>query len=158
MSFSEEAKAQARANPNLTLVDTVGPYPVTYTENNASSVRDRTWEIYQVRGTATVAPLEYEPAVVTGTPGVVSDVQDDRANAMNPDKGAASIRDSLRDYLDRRLFIIFIFGIASGFPWVLWGPALTAWLNQRAIASSRTASASAASSSGTAKRVPSSPR
>jgi hypothetical protein len=65
MSFSEEAKTQARTNPDLTLVDTVGPYPVTYYENNVGTTRDRTWEIYEVAGTATVTPLDYSPAVIT---------------------------------------------------------------------------------------------
>ena len=55
------------------------------------------------------------------------------ANAMEPDKVAPSIRDSLREYLDRRLLIIFIFGIASGFPWVLWGSAMTAWLKESGL-------------------------
>ena len=54
-------------------------------------------------------------------------------NAMEPDKVAPSIRDSLREYLDRRLLIIFIFGIASGFPWVLWGSAMTAWLKEAGL-------------------------
>jgi hypothetical protein len=65
MSFSEEAKAQARQHPDLSLVATVGPYPVVYNENNASVSRDRVWEIYEVDDSAVVAPLEYLPAVVS---------------------------------------------------------------------------------------------
>jgi hypothetical protein len=44
----------------------VGPYPVTYTENNQGVTRNRVWEIYEVSGAATVAPLSYLPAVMTG--------------------------------------------------------------------------------------------
>jgi hypothetical protein len=66
MVFSEDGKAQARANPDLQLVDTIGPWPVNYTENNQSVSRDRTWEVYEVNGSATVAPLQYLPAVMTG--------------------------------------------------------------------------------------------
>jgi hypothetical protein len=66
MSFSDEAKAQARDNPDLQLVETIGPWPVNYTENNQSATRNRTWEIYEVRGSATVQPLQYLPAVMTG--------------------------------------------------------------------------------------------
>jgi PAT family beta-lactamase induction signal transducer AmpG len=52
---------------------------------------------------------------------------------MEPDKGAQSIKASLVEYLDRRLLIIFVFGIASGFPWVLWGSAMTAWLKESGL-------------------------
>ncbi|MEY2567792.1 MAG: hypothetical protein QOE35_2321 [Actinomycetota bacterium] len=65
MVFSDDAKAQARANPELQLVDTIGPWPVNYTENNQSVSRDRNWEVYEVSGSATVAPLDYLPAVMT---------------------------------------------------------------------------------------------
>lgn len=75
------------------------------------------------------------PVVATAAvpAAVPAELAEQRANAMDPDKGAASIRDSLRDYLDRRLLIIFIFGIASGFPWVLWGSAMTAWLKESGL-------------------------
>lgn len=53
--------------------------------------------------------------------------------SLDPDKGAPSIIDSLREYWDRRLLIIFIFGIASGFPWVLWGSAMSAWLQESGL-------------------------
>ena len=76
MAFSEEAKAQARVHPDLTLVETVGPYPVTYTENDTSVTRDRSWEIYEVEGSAVVAALEYTPAVVSDFSGSGPDWQD----------------------------------------------------------------------------------
>lgn len=66
MAFSEDAKTQARTNPDLQLVDTIGPWPVSYQENNQGVTRDRTWEVYEVSGSATVAPLSYLPAVMTG--------------------------------------------------------------------------------------------
>jgi PAT family beta-lactamase induction signal transducer AmpG len=52
---------------------------------------------------------------------------------IEPDKVAASFLDSMREYGDRRLLAIFIFGMASGFPWVLWGSAMTAWLKEAGI-------------------------
>ena len=55
------------------------------------------------------------------------------ATRWSPTRSRPSIRDSLREYLDRRLLIIFIFGIASGFPWVLWGSAMTAWLKESGL-------------------------
>ena len=81
-------------------------------------------------------------------------------SSMEPDKGAQSIRASLREYLDRRLLIIFIFGIASGFPWVLWGSAMTAWLKESGLTRSAigvfgtVAAASTASSAPAAADTP----
>ncbi len=36
--------------------------------------------------------------------------------------------DYLKNFYDRRLVTIFLFGIASGFPWVMIGSAMSAWL------------------------------
>jgi len=55
------------------------------------------------------------------------------ADAPDPDKAAPSFRESFKEYLDRRILIIFIFGMASGFPWVLWGSAMTAWLKESGL-------------------------
>jgi PAT family beta-lactamase induction signal transducer AmpG len=55
------------------------------------------------------------------------------ADVPDPDKAAPSFRESFKEYLDRRILIIFIFGIASGFPWVLWGSAMTAWLKESGL-------------------------
>lgn len=41
-----------------------------------------------------------------------------------------SFRSSIRAYQDRRLVSIFLFGIASGFPWVMIGSAMSAWLKE----------------------------
>jgi MFS transporter, PAT family, beta-lactamase induction signal transducer AmpG len=49
------------------------------------------------------------------------------------DKVAPSFWASLGEYRDRRLFAIFVFGIASGFPWVLFGSAMTAWLKDAGL-------------------------
>src|SRR5688500_5138536 len=51
----------------------------------------------------------------------------------DPDATRQSFRETLAEYLDRRLLIIFIFGMASGFPWVLWGSAMTAWLKESGL-------------------------
>ena len=55
------------------------------------------------------------------------------AEAPDPDKAARSLRESFQEYLDRRILTIFIFGMASGFPWVLWGSAMTAWLKESGL-------------------------
>ena len=55
------------------------------------------------------------------------------ADAPDPDKAARSLRESFQEYLDRRILTIFIFGMASGFPWVLWGSAMTAWLKESGL-------------------------
>jgi PAT family beta-lactamase induction signal transducer AmpG len=72
-----------------------------------------------------------EAADLVGTPAVA------KTRGMrppkDPDAAAQSIRESLREYLDPRLLTIFIFGIASGFPWVLWGSAMTAWLKESGL-------------------------
>ena len=69
-----------------------------------------------------------------GAPEVVTaPAPAETANAMEPDKVAPGIRESLREYLDRRLLVIFVFGIASGFPWVLFGSAMTAWLKESGL-------------------------
>ena len=39
----------------------------------------------------------------------------------------------LQSFLDKRLFSIFVFGIASGFPWVMIGSVMTAWLKDEGL-------------------------
>jgi hypothetical protein len=62
MAFSPQAQAQAASNPDLTLVATSGPWPVT----SGTTVIQRTWNIYAVRAAAEVAPLTEQPVVMTG--------------------------------------------------------------------------------------------
>ena len=57
----------------------------------------------------------------------------DTMGAPDPDRAARSFRDTLRDYVDRRILTIFVFGIGSGFPWILWGSAMTAWLKESGL-------------------------
>src|SRR6185369_11410380 len=51
----------------------------------------------------------------------------------DPDATRRTFKETLAEYLDRRLLTIFIFGMASGFPWVLWGSAMTAWLKESGL-------------------------
>jgi PAT family beta-lactamase induction signal transducer AmpG len=44
-----------------------------------------------------------------------------------------TFRESVREYFDRRLLFIFLFGIASGYPWVLIGSAMSLRLAQADI-------------------------
>jgi hypothetical protein len=62
MAFSPQAQAQAAADPDLSLVASSGPWPVT----EGTSVIQRTWNVYLVRGAAEVTPLSEQPVVMTG--------------------------------------------------------------------------------------------
>ncbi|HZT65577.1 MAG TPA: hypothetical protein VFA11_07290 [Acidimicrobiales bacterium] len=62
MATSPEVQSEAAADPDLKLVATSGPWPVSY----SSGTQERTWDIYQVRDSAQVAPLAFEPAVLKG--------------------------------------------------------------------------------------------
>lgn len=44
-----------------------------------------------------------------------------------------SLQDSIRALGDRRLHYVFILGLASGFPWLLIGSAMTAWLQEAGL-------------------------
>ncbi|GAC1539244.1 MAG: hypothetical protein NVS3B12_25280 [Acidimicrobiales bacterium] len=73
MAVSPATQAAARTltrgdHPQLTLVATTASHNVTYTKAGTSSDQPRTWEIYQVADSATVAPLRFEPVVMTGVP------------------------------------------------------------------------------------------
>lgn len=46
------------------------------------------------------------------------------------------MRTSLAIFRDKRLFSIFVFGIASGFPWVMIGSVLSAWLKDESLSRS----------------------
>jgi PAT family beta-lactamase induction signal transducer AmpG len=48
----------------------------------------------------------------------------------------SSLRSALRTYNDKRLMAIFCLGMASGFPWVLIGSAMTAWLKEEGLSRS----------------------
>jgi MFS transporter, PAT family, beta-lactamase induction signal transducer AmpG len=79
------------------------------------------------------------PATTTTTPRATDDATarpgpvGPAATEPDPDATRPSFRETLREYLDRRLLTIFIFGIASGYPWVLWGSAMTAWLKESGL-------------------------
>jgi PAT family beta-lactamase induction signal transducer AmpG len=47
-----------------------------------------------------------------------------------------SILQSLKQLLDRRLFIVFVLGFAQGFPWVLHGSVLTLWMRSEGLSRS----------------------
>ena len=48
----------------------------------------------------------------------------------------SSLRSALSTYKDKRLLSIFCLGMASGFPWVLIGSALSAWLKEEGLSRS----------------------
>ncbi len=48
----------------------------------------------------------------------------------------AQIKPLFKHYLDRRLLTVFMFGVASGFPWIIIGSAMTAWLKDEGLSRS----------------------
>jgi phosphomannomutase len=66
MAETPDIEAQADADSSLLLVGTVGPFPVTYTTGSTSSVKQRTWKIYQILDSDLVTPLLNQPVVMTG--------------------------------------------------------------------------------------------
>ncbi|HVA44095.1 MAG TPA: 6-pyruvoyl-tetrahydropterin synthase-related protein [Acidimicrobiales bacterium] len=65
MTFSPQVEAQASANPALKLVATSGPWADQYTTGNQTTTKQITWDIYEIQGSDMVAPLQFEPAVLT---------------------------------------------------------------------------------------------
>jgi PAT family beta-lactamase induction signal transducer AmpG len=57
----------------------------------------------------------------------------DAAAVPDPDAAAPSFLETLLVYVDKRIATIFVLGIGSGFPWVLWGSAMTAWLKEAGL-------------------------
>ena len=66
MAETPTIEAAANADPKLKLIATVGPYPVTYTTGSTSTVKQRTWDIYEILGSSLVTPLANQPVVMTG--------------------------------------------------------------------------------------------
>jgi hypothetical protein len=64
MAETPAIEAKANADPSLTLIKKVGPYPVTYTTGTTRTVEQRTWDIYEVADTQLVTPLVNQPVVV----------------------------------------------------------------------------------------------
>jgi hypothetical protein len=64
MAFSPTMQAAAARDPALRLVATSGPWPAP--PGSTTVTQPVTWDIYEVSGAGMVAPLRYEPAVVTG--------------------------------------------------------------------------------------------
>lgn len=56
---------------------------------------------------------------------------------MNSTERRLTLTGAIRSYWDKRFLIIFLLGFASGFPWILIGSAMTAWLQESGL--SRTA-------------------
>jgi len=73
MAISPEAQAAAQTlttgpNPLLTLVGQTGSHEVQYTVGATTTNEARTWQIYEVADSDTVAPLAFDPAVMKGVP------------------------------------------------------------------------------------------
>ncbi len=69
MVLSDAAKAQARENPDLKLVDQSNAWAAVITESGKpAESKTRNWEVYEVAKSDIVAPLGYEPVVMRGVP------------------------------------------------------------------------------------------
>jgi hypothetical protein len=81
LAHSDEAKARAEQDPGLRLVDTVP---------DRDGAAPSGWSIYEIRGAATVAPLDYEPVVVSPRSGTQSECFDRprQPGATDPELGA----------------------------------------------------------------------
>ncbi len=64
MAISPEAQAQADADDRLELVAESQPHQVRYSD----TTEERTWKVYEVRGSELVVPLRTNPVVMTGVP------------------------------------------------------------------------------------------
>ena len=64
MAISPEAQAQADADDRLELVAQSQPHQVRYDQ----VVEERTWKVYEVKGSELVEPLRTQPVVVQGLP------------------------------------------------------------------------------------------
>lgn len=65
MAISDEAKGQARRNPDLRLLTTTPAFNVNYSDSGSSQVKARSWDIFEVKGSELVEPLRFQPAVMT---------------------------------------------------------------------------------------------
>jgi hypothetical protein len=66
MAITPETQVQADKNPNLKLVASSGPWPVTYYSGNSGTTKQRTWSIYEVENSDIVSPLSHQPVVMKG--------------------------------------------------------------------------------------------
>jgi hypothetical protein len=66
MALTPDVESQAAANSSLQQVAAVGPFPVSYTSGNQTTVLERTWKIYKVLDSAKVTPLINQPVVMKG--------------------------------------------------------------------------------------------
>jgi hypothetical protein len=72
MAVSPEVKTQAGADPSLTLLAKVGPYPteVTNAAGTSTTVQQQTWNIYEVHDSPLVEPLANQPVVMEHVGGI----------------------------------------------------------------------------------------
>ena len=66
MALTPETQMQADTNPDLRLVDSSGPWPVSYASGPSTGVKERTWKIYVVSDSQVVTPLVNQPVVMKG--------------------------------------------------------------------------------------------
>src|SRR5260370_21023133 len=66
LAISPETQAGARAVSGVHVVATTGAHDVSYTVSGAQKVEQRHWEVFQIDDSDQVAPLLYQPVVMTG--------------------------------------------------------------------------------------------
>ncbi|MGH9126644.1 MAG: hypothetical protein ACRDZ8_18240, partial [Acidimicrobiales bacterium] len=66
MALTPQTQSQADSDPDLKLVATSGPWPVSYTSGPSEGVKTRTWKIYEIADSELVSPLLNQPVVMKG--------------------------------------------------------------------------------------------
>ena len=87
ITLSEAAQSQAKADPDLTLIGESKPWTNTVTDpGQPATAKTRRWQVYLVRNSAQVAPLQYEPVVMKGVPKGGKVWQNNAVNWFNSDQ------------------------------------------------------------------------
>ena len=68
MALNTELQQQAAADPSLKLIDTLGPFEISYAGNTGgpTGVQRQFWKVYMVLGSPRVRPLANQPVVMDG--------------------------------------------------------------------------------------------
>jgi hypothetical protein len=68
MALNTELQQQAAADPSLKLIDTLGPFEISYAGNTGgpTGIQRQFWKVYMVLGSPRVRPLADQPVVMDG--------------------------------------------------------------------------------------------
>ena len=68
MALNPQLQQQAAADPSLKLIDTLGPYEISYAGNTGgpTGTQRQSWKLYLVLGSSRVHPLANQPVIMSG--------------------------------------------------------------------------------------------